>query len=394
MAKKMQRLDESNDFRPFKFRIQAFTNAFLEELNKQGYSEDKIPMKKAKSKGNHIWNIHAKKEPESGGWIFRKFQRKISGQPPGTAYIGSTWSYTPHIWDPQQARKNDTVRFTSPNLPPWLSWRGDTLSGIPPPDAQSIDITVEARFVEDGQQTSLSNTFHLLVSPLAPNDVTYVTASSLPPHPVRPALLADHGRRIASDSVVTQTHAIASGFGHARRPAPTVPPPTHTAAATEQFVSVLSSAAERVALEAAQDPMGFSGPQVQANLAKQQAVLTVTANAITEGAFPHASWEDHTPADISAVGREVVTIAAEQVVRAKQSIMDYGIVPTDKAKEIMIHNANNPLMVSEVVPQVHPAEFGRSQSSSAIMGMAYPMDVLLEQTEMPNLPLSSLSSGS
>ena len=33
MAKKMQRLDESPDFRPFKFRIQAFTNAFLEEVN-------------------------------------------------------------------------------------------------------------------------------------------------------------------------------------------------------------------------------------------------------------------------------------------------------------------------------------------------------------------------
>ena len=32
MAKKMQRLDESPDFRPFKFRIQAFTNAFLEEV--------------------------------------------------------------------------------------------------------------------------------------------------------------------------------------------------------------------------------------------------------------------------------------------------------------------------------------------------------------------------
>lgn len=31
MAKKMQRLDESPDFRPFKFRIAAFTNAFLEE---------------------------------------------------------------------------------------------------------------------------------------------------------------------------------------------------------------------------------------------------------------------------------------------------------------------------------------------------------------------------
>jgi hypothetical protein len=32
MAKKMQRLDESPDFRPFKFRIQAFTSAFLEEV--------------------------------------------------------------------------------------------------------------------------------------------------------------------------------------------------------------------------------------------------------------------------------------------------------------------------------------------------------------------------
>jgi hypothetical protein len=34
MAKKMQRLDESPDFRPFKFRIQAFTTAFLEEVRR------------------------------------------------------------------------------------------------------------------------------------------------------------------------------------------------------------------------------------------------------------------------------------------------------------------------------------------------------------------------
>ena len=33
MAKKMQRLDESPDFRPFKFRILAFTNAFLEKVS-------------------------------------------------------------------------------------------------------------------------------------------------------------------------------------------------------------------------------------------------------------------------------------------------------------------------------------------------------------------------
>jgi hypothetical protein len=63
MPKKMQKLDESTDFRPFKFRIQAFTAAFLEEarvylpflsnsvltgsqLADQGYPEEKIPMKK------------------------------------------------------------------------------------------------------------------------------------------------------------------------------------------------------------------------------------------------------------------------------------------------------------------------------------------------------------
>ena len=37
MAKKMQRLDESPDFRPFKFRIQAFTNGFLEEVGLDVY---------------------------------------------------------------------------------------------------------------------------------------------------------------------------------------------------------------------------------------------------------------------------------------------------------------------------------------------------------------------
>ncbi|KAG8893095.1 hypothetical protein FRC01_013776, partial [Tulasnella sp. 417] len=46
MAKKMARLDESPDFRPFKFRIQAFTNGFVEELARQGYGEEQIPIKK------------------------------------------------------------------------------------------------------------------------------------------------------------------------------------------------------------------------------------------------------------------------------------------------------------------------------------------------------------
>jgi hypothetical protein len=32
MAKKMQRLEESLDYRPFKFRIAAFTHGFMEEV--------------------------------------------------------------------------------------------------------------------------------------------------------------------------------------------------------------------------------------------------------------------------------------------------------------------------------------------------------------------------
>ena len=42
MAKKMQRLDESPDFRPFKFRIQAFTNAFLEEVGRVAATERSV----------------------------------------------------------------------------------------------------------------------------------------------------------------------------------------------------------------------------------------------------------------------------------------------------------------------------------------------------------------
>jgi hypothetical protein len=40
--------------------------------------------KKAKSKGNHIWNVDAKKLP-GGGWVFRPFKRRIIGQ--ANAYV-------------------------------------------------------------------------------------------------------------------------------------------------------------------------------------------------------------------------------------------------------------------------------------------------------------------
>jgi short-subunit dehydrogenase len=100
MPKKMARLDESKDYRPFKFRIQSFSNGFQEELSRRGITEETITPKKlkhylwrqdlisrfndegkkAKSKGNHVWNILAKKLPD-GSWVFKPYSRTIIVQP-------------------------------------------------------------------------------------------------------------------------------------------------------------------------------------------------------------------------------------------------------------------------------------------------------------------------
>lgn len=107
----------------------------------QRFNEDG---KKAKSKGNHIWSIEAKKAGE-GKWEFRPFHRKLAGNPPSVAYCGLRWSWTPRVWDPQASWEKIPVHYSSPSLPPWLSWKDDTLSGIPPPDAQSCDVTAVAK---------------------------------------------------------------------------------------------------------------------------------------------------------------------------------------------------------------------------------------------------------
>jgi hypothetical protein len=99
--------------------------------------------KKAKSKGNHIWNIEAKKTKD-GKWEFRPFHRKLAGSPPSVAYCGLRWSWTPRVWDPQASWQNVPVEYSSPSLPPWLSWRDDELSGVPPHNAESCRITINA----------------------------------------------------------------------------------------------------------------------------------------------------------------------------------------------------------------------------------------------------------
>lgn len=166
MPKKMAKLDESTDFRPFKFRIQAFTNAFQEELQRMGVLDETLSSKKiksylwtqplisrynedgkkSKSKGNHIWNVDARKL-QDGRWIFREFQRKIAPSPPTQAYYGSMYSWSARVWDPQASTTDLDVTFSSPegSLPSWLSWNENVLSGLPREGDQGGQVVALAR---------------------------------------------------------------------------------------------------------------------------------------------------------------------------------------------------------------------------------------------------------
>ncbi|KAJ1983929.1 hypothetical protein H4R34_000984 [Dimargaris verticillata] len=189
MAKKMQKLDETPDFRPFRFRIQAFTNAFHEELIEHGITEEVVSARKVKlylwnqryisryneegkrtkSKGNHVWNVEAKKIP-TGGWIFREFPRKIVNNPPKMAYYGVKYEWAPKVWDPQNRTPN--VSFTSPWLPNWLRWNNNVLSGVPGIDAQSFEFKVIANYLGgEAMGHKLEATFYIHINHIDPNSL-------------------------------------------------------------------------------------------------------------------------------------------------------------------------------------------------------------------------------
>ncbi|GJE90709.1 hypothetical protein PsYK624_068530 [Phanerochaete sordida] len=404
MAKKMQRLDESPDFRPFKFRIQAFTNAFLEELARQGYPEEKIPMKKirnflwnqpyisrfneegkkSKSKGNHIWHVDAKKT--EGGWSFRPFQRKLAGAPPGVAYIGLRWSWTPRIWDPQASRSNMPVTYTSPNLPPWLSWNDDTLSGIPPPDAESCDVTVEARFTQDGKDEMLSHTVHVNIAPM-----TAVDASFTPSR--RPSLVGDmhNPRRVMSDSVLPQQ--VPQRILRAQPPLAPAIAPAPVVAPDSQVVQVLTTAAQRVAQEAQSQVVAAStSPHIDVSqaelesLAKQQHVLTVTAQAFNNKSSGEPPVGSTTQSNVlAAAAQQVVLQAARQVAADRTSAtLSSGVVPSQAVtnqvqvtvKEVSVATQS---AVAQAVDMIGPL-------SSEVDVMMTAKSLLQQQTRNTPLP--------
>ncbi|TIA90426.1 hypothetical protein E3P99_01588 [Wallemia hederae] len=228
MAKKMQRLDQSDEFRPFKFRIQAFTSAFHDCLLHHNIGEAVMPSKrvkvylwtspyisrfnedgkKAKSKGNHIWNVSAKKDRQNNRWVFEEFSPRITGEPESVARTGSPWTFTPRVWDPRNSFAQIKPTFSSPALPHWMTWiareynrpKGTeviySLIGTPDATAQTTEIIIEASYTHNGQPHKLSKTFPLYIA--NPN-----TQDPIPP-PAHTAGLAT----IKSSPVDTSAHGL------------------------------------------------------------------------------------------------------------------------------------------------------------------------------------------
>jgi hypothetical protein len=179
--------------------------------------------KKAKSKGNHIWNIDAKKKPDGSGWVFRPFKRVITGAPQPVAYVGLMWTYTPRIHDPWGSGPTEPIRWLASPLPPWLAWNDGTLSGVPTSDAQNCDIKIEAhvrrftflwmstscsflslmfhyyQFTIDGIEHHLSHSFQLKIAP------TSLGKAAISPGSRRPSISnTGDARRVVSDSTIPQ----------------------------------------------------------------------------------------------------------------------------------------------------------------------------------------------
>ncbi|GAA94462.1 uncharacterized protein L969DRAFT_55287 [Mixia osmundae IAM 14324] len=188
MLKKLQKIDESGDYRPFKFRIQAFTSSFSRAVYDAGLSEADCPMKtikvylwaqpfiarfneegkKCKSRGNHIWTVDAKKMPQ-GGWQFRAHERHIVIPSQKTLRSGDEWSWEPRIWDQQNAPLG--ADWSASILPSWVRIvaREDSsavvdFKGVVPSESGRQEFLLRASFEEAGQTYSFERAFALDVA--------------------------------------------------------------------------------------------------------------------------------------------------------------------------------------------------------------------------------------
>lgn len=245
MPKKMARLDESPDFRPFKFRIQAFTNAFQAEVYRNGISESDCSIKKikqflwtqpyisrfnedgkkAKSKGNHIWIVEAKKIPE-GGWEFREFTRKIAGAPEKIAYVGLKWTWPLKVWDPQASSTSIKAVFSCNQVPSWIQWEENNrvLSGTPTAGSESGEVSVTAHYVNGGQLHQLQHSFYLQVASIAADELQ---ANDGGPAASTGALAAELASGINSAPSEPSMDVMTGSMPPAHGVAPMLPQPIH-----------------------------------------------------------------------------------------------------------------------------------------------------------------------
>ncbi|PWN20076.1 hypothetical protein BCV69DRAFT_218353 [Microstroma glucosiphilum] len=190
MPKRMSRLNHSEDFRPFKFRIQAFVNRWQEEVYRSGITEEQCSPKrlrqylwtqpyisrfnedgrKAKSKGNHVWIVEGRKLSDEE-WEFQRFERKIVGPAERIAFHDTPWHWILRVWDPQMSAASIKPTFSVITKPDWLRLKDipdsleKSLTGTPNAGSQGGLVAVSAQCLHgNGMVQTLRIEFELQVA--------------------------------------------------------------------------------------------------------------------------------------------------------------------------------------------------------------------------------------
>ena len=199
--------------------------------------------------------------------------------------------------------------------------------------------------MQDGQEETLAHTVHLTIAPMAAVDASFTPSR-------RPSLVGDltTPRRIMSDPVLPQTTpprcVERSYLSHTNNPFITnqtcdlcrvlraqaaLAPAAPVIAPDSQVVQVLTTAAQRVAQEAQSQVVASPnelGPELH-SLAKQQHVLTVTAQAFNNKSSAEPPDGSSAPSNaLAAAAQQVVLQAARQVAADRRSAaVSSGIPP-------------------------------------------------------------------
>ena len=261
--------------------------------------------------------------------------------------------------------------------------------------------------MQDGREELLTQTFVINVSPVP-------TGTDMSFSGVRPSLAADlqnprrvnsdsmvpiaagvAGRCVVSDSLVTTTHHSCSRplQGIAAQPIgqPKLTPQD------AQMMQVLTSAAQRVAQEAQAHVIASSrpheppGPELQA-LAKQQHVLTVTAQALDQEVSAPPEAVPPSSHALVAAAQQVVFQAARQVAADRTAVltMATGVPPSQQPPASATVTVNEVSVATQTA--VAQAVEITGPLSSEVDVMMTASSLLQQQTAPPVLPPSGFDA--